>query len=231
MALVDRRLQRRTIDLGRARVHQPPYTEASNGLENVKRSFDVGAHVCTWSFIGVWNGDQGSQMKYDIVASHDVVYEIAILDCSADDPNFLADISIAESEIADQRSGVVSNHRGGCRSSDNKRFGEMASDKSAGTGYEYLFSSPHSSQLLARCKFFRERRTVTPLERRVVGDEGVVVQPGQFIHNEAEADQQAHGGRDHATISIEVWTEGQERQGKGSIKHEKGRNDQQGGTT
>src|SRR3954447_21160391 len=191
MALVDRRPQRRTVDLGRARVHQPSYTEASNGLENVKRSFDVCAHVCARRLIGVWNGDQGSQMKYDIVALHDVVDEIAILDCSADDPNFLAHIRIAESEIADQRSGVVSNHRGGRRSSDNKRFGEMASDKSAGTGYEYFFASPHNSQLLARCTFSRELETVAPLERRVVGDEGVVVQPRQFLHNEAEPDQQA----------------------------------------
>src|SRR5436305_12769901 len=102
MALVDRRPQRRTVDFGRARVHQPSYTEASDGLENVKRPFDVGTHVCTRSLIGVWNCDQGSQMKYDIVALHDVVDEIAILDCSADDPNFLAHISIAESEIADQ---------------------------------------------------------------------------------------------------------------------------------
>src|SRR5690242_3526262 len=103
-------------------------------------------------------------MKYDILALHHVVDEVAIFDGSADDPTLLAHIRIAESEIPDQRAGIISNHCGGRCSGDDKRFGKMAAYEPAGTGNENLFSSQHES---AAPYGFRDQ-TVRPLKRRVV---------------------------------------------------------------
>src|SRR6202035_2717973 len=67
-----------------------------------------------------------------------------------------------------------------------------------------------------------------PLQRRIVGDEGVVVKPGQLPQNKSKTYHQAHCGSDHITISIEVRTERQKRHGKNAVEHKKCRNDLQG---
>src|SRR4029077_20065571 len=108
MVLVDRRPDRRAIDLRRAGVDDARYVVAPSALEHVQRAFDIGAHVAAWSLVGIRYGNQRSQVKHDVLTLDRLIDEVAIFDISADDPHRISSFLVNEGEIAYPRSRIVS---------------------------------------------------------------------------------------------------------------------------
>lgn len=85
MVFVDGYVLRRSVDLARRRVDDPPDAALSGRLEDVVRPFHVGSHVGERRDIGVRDSYEGREVVDRVAARHGGFHEVVVADVARDD--------------------------------------------------------------------------------------------------------------------------------------------------
>lgn len=142
MRLVDGYVLRRAVDFACGRVDDPSNAALTGRLEDVVRSFHVGAHVGERRDVGVRDADEGREVVDRVATRHRGFHEVVVADVTGDDLHGVPAGRVLKP--SPEVPGVVAEEGADLVPLFDKLFHEVGGDEAAGTcdHYSHALDSP-----------------------------------------------------------------------------------------